>query len=146
MAPDNTALFEAVYMSVHRRYDEAIKSFQRSALPLPEEFIAHLEAMSQLCYGLALYYEGYMSEEQLEDFSQHGSGKAYYCITQLKVGVERGGHVQKIMQALSESRVPSVVQKVMPIVRSLQPMVQEQSKSVMGAWQLRVGEARVRDV
>ena len=50
------------------------------------------------------------------------------------------------MQALSESRVPSVVQKVMPIVRSLQPMVQEQSKSVMGAWQLRVGEARVRDV
>lgn len=133
-------------MSVHRHYDEAIKSFQRSTLPLPDEFIAHLEAMSQLCYGIALYYEGYMSAEQLEDFSQHGSGKAYYCITQLKVGVGCGGHVQSIMETLSASRVPSVVQKVMPIVRSLQPAVQEQSRSVMGAWQLRVGEAWCCDV
>ena len=58
----------------------------------------------------------------------------------------RGGHVQKIMETLSESRVPSVVQKVMPIVRSLQPIVQEQSRNVMGAWQLRVGEVGVRDV
>lgn len=77
-------------MGSHVRYDEALKHFGCSALPLPDDFIHFVQVMSKVAYSAALYYEGYMTQEELEDFDVHGSGKAYFCITKCYVGVKTG--------------------------------------------------------
>ena len=48
--------------------------------------------MSKVSYVMALYYEGYMTREQLEDFEIHGSGKAYFCLNTCYVGMEQRNH------------------------------------------------------
>lgn len=78
-------------MGSHVRYDEALKHFRQSALPLPNDFIDFVEVMSKVAYSAALYYEGYMTQEELEDFDVHGTGKAYFCITRCYVGTEASG-------------------------------------------------------
>lgn len=77
-------------MGSHVRYDEALKHFGCSASPLPVDFIQFVQVMSKVAYSAALYYEGYMTQEELEDFDVHGSGKAYFCITKCYVGVKTG--------------------------------------------------------
>ena len=74
-------------MGSHARYEEALKHFTKSAFPMPDAFVGFVTAMSKAVYCMALYYEGYMTQEQLEDFSIHGSGKAYFCISTCYVGV-----------------------------------------------------------
>ena len=63
-----------------------------SKYPLPDNFIQFVEVMSKVSYVMALYYEGYMTREQLEDFEIHGSGKAYFCLNTCYVGMEQRNH------------------------------------------------------
>ncbi|KAM7456097.1 hypothetical protein BLSTO_03147 [Blastocystis sp. subtype 1] len=127
LRPESRRLFTTVYMGSHVRYDEALKHFRLSASPLPDDFIHFVQVMSKVAYSAALYYEGYMTQEELEDFDVHGSGKAYFCITKC----------YDMLREIRQSRVPGVAQRVVPLLAPFTLQVTESVKDVMAAWQLR---------
>lgn len=77
---DKALLFTCLYTAARDLYKLSVESFKKAKLPLTNTLCSFCEAMTQYCYGYALYYEGYMTPEQLEDMTQHGRGKAYFCL------------------------------------------------------------------
>lgn len=83
----NKQVFVMVYMGAYRLYEEAASSLAECSVNLPN-VLQHLDMMKELCYIQALYYEVYMSKEELEDPEVHGSGKAYVCLQIFMVGTD----------------------------------------------------------
>lgn len=71
-------------MGARRLYDNALKSLSKAGLS-DSLFTEHIKAMMELCYVQALYFHSYMTEEQLKDFTTHGTGVAYSCISSFMV-------------------------------------------------------------
>lgn len=61
-------------------YHKAKEYFSKSSIQINKDVIDFCDSMSYYCYAYALYYEGYMSPADLQDFSKHGRGKAFYCM------------------------------------------------------------------
>lgn len=65
-------------------YENAMGFFQKCDVDMPD-VSQFLNAMKELTYMQALYYMSYMSEEELDDFHNHGSGIAVSCLNALEV-------------------------------------------------------------
>ena len=80
-------VFVVVYMGAYRLYKEAASSLAECSVDLPN-VLQHLDMMKESCYVQALYYEVYMSKEELIDHEVHGSGKACMCLQLFMVGID----------------------------------------------------------
>ena len=75
-----------LYMGSSSLYKTALESFQKSSNP--EALVEISGAMQKLMYAMALYYQGYMTQEELDNPSIHGTGAAYYCLDNFFVVME----------------------------------------------------------
>lgn len=90
-------VFVVLFKGANRLYEEAISSLKKCSVELPN-VLQHLNAMKELCYIQALYYEVYMSKEDLNDVEVHGTGKASICLQLFMVGLnELDGEIFKII-------------------------------------------------
>ena len=60
-------MFVCLYMGSSSLYKTALESFQKSSNP--EALVEISGAMQKLMYAMALYYQGYMTQEELADRS-----------------------------------------------------------------------------
>ena len=79
--PNNHQVCVPVLTASRNYYRSAYDFFSKSSNRMKQDLIDFCEAMSQYTHALALYHEGYMTSEQLEDYNVHGRGKAYRCMT-----------------------------------------------------------------
>ena len=80
----NRNAFVVLLAGASHLYEDAITFFQKCDVDMPD-VCQFLNAMKELTYMQALYYMSYMSKEELEDFSNHGSGVAAACLRDLMV-------------------------------------------------------------
>ena len=80
----NRDAFVVLLAGASHLYEDAITFFQKCDVDMPD-VSQFLNAMKELTYMQALYYMSYMSQEELEDFSNHGSGIAAACLRDLMV-------------------------------------------------------------
>ena len=71
-------MFVCLYMGSSSLYKDALTNFQKASNP--KSLVEISTAMHQLTYAMALYYQGYMTQEELDNPNVHGTGTAYYCL------------------------------------------------------------------
>ena len=75
-----------VFMGAKRLYGNALEDLSKASLS-DSLFTEHIKAMMELCGAQALFFHGYMTKEQLEDYTVHGTGVAYGCISAFLVAM-----------------------------------------------------------
>ena len=75
-----------MFMGARRLYGSALESLSKAGLG-DSLFREHIKAMMELCYVQALFFHSYMTKEQLEDYTVHGTGVAYSCISSFMVAM-----------------------------------------------------------
>ena len=71
-------MFVCLYMGSSSLYKDALANFKKSSNP--ESLVEICTVMHKLTYAMALYYQGYMTQEELDNPNVHGTGTAYYCL------------------------------------------------------------------
>ena len=71
-------MFVCLYMGSSSLYKDALANFKKSSNP--ESLVEICTAMHKLTYAMALYYQGYLTQEELDNPNVHGTGTAYYCL------------------------------------------------------------------
>ena len=83
MEMTNKNTYVVVFMGAKRLYEQACSALSESSEF--GDYVKHAKAMKDLCYAQALYYEGYMTKEQLDNIAIHGTGIAYSCLARFAV-------------------------------------------------------------
>lgn len=94
--------------------------------------------MSYYCYAYALYYEGYMSPEELQDYSKHGRGKAYYCMNKYFVGNHPFFDHQEYTGNLAESHNPYTKSAIIPLIKAEQNEKKREQNEIISHWRFSV--------
>ena len=73
--------FVSLYTGAYDLYESAFDWFSKATTHLPQDILEFAKAMSDYCYALTIYYEGYMTDKDLQDVTKHGRGKAFRCMS-----------------------------------------------------------------
>ena len=133
----NKNTYVVVFMGAKRLYDNAVSALARCSDEF-NEYAKHSKAMRDLCFAQALYYEGQMSKEQLDNVEVHGTGIAYSCLSRFDVLDGTNCDFQGIVDEIRKITSPSVVREIYPILNEIEPEAKRQSAIISKEWLIRV--------
>ena len=133
----NKNTYVVLFMGANRLYDKAISALAKSPIEF-EEYLKHSKAMKELCFAQALYYQGYMSPEELDNVQIHGTGVAYSCLSRFDVVAVVGDNLQGIVKEIRKITIPSVINEIYPILNEIEPEAKKQTKIISEEWLIRV--------